>query len=595
MRKATRISLYRWLPVVVLAIGGAASLGCDNRRAVGSGTGAAGSGGRGGAGAGGTAGVAAACAGASDARLVVASQRIMRLTANETLNTVRYLVGDLEARALVGEGIISFEDSFWTFPPLPESDISSGSFVQVDRVADHVARYVLENFESVTGCPTATDGCARAYLARLAPRAYRRQLTRDEQSRFAALYDRLRTPQTVSGYEVTFTVEEATSHAVNALLISPQMLWRWELGDPAMASTAPAGVPLTDLELASQLAFFLTDQPPDDSLLAAASAGTLRANLAAHVETLLASQTARDWLREIIERYFGISRLPDVPIDPAKFPIFTPSLVADMGIEARMFLDHALWNGDLTDLLLSRTAFLNPSLATTIYAVPVPAGATATKFVETMLPPDQRSGLLTNAALLASHGRSSGQGLVIPRGRFVALALMCTPIRAPGHDMIPVDTLVRPPGPQTAQQEVASRAAQPSCNPCHELFDPYGLALDNYDTLGRYRTIDDLGQPVDAHTTLPAAIGGDTVANGVELAQKLATKPAFTNCMARALLQYAVADANTSVEVPLPPQQAGCATADVVQRYQSAGGKTFTDLVRATAAAPAFALRRVAP
>ena len=102
---------------------------------------------------------------------------------------------------------------------------------------------------------------------------------------------------------------EATSYAVNALLSAPQMLWRWEVGDPAMAASSPAGIPLTDHELATQLSFFLTDQPPDDSLLAAANAGTLRANLPAHVDDLLATQTARDWLRTIIETYFRINRL----------------------------------------------------------------------------------------------------------------------------------------------------------------------------------------------------------------------------------------------------------------------------------------------
>ena len=77
-----------------------------------------------------------------------------------------------------------------------------------------------------------------------------------------------------------------------------------------------------------------------------------------------------------------------------------------MGIEARKFLDNALWNGNLTDLLLSRTAFLNTSLAANIYEVPVPAGATATSFVQTTLPADQRSGLLTNAAFLTARARS---------------------------------------------------------------------------------------------------------------------------------------------------------------------------------------------
>ena len=210
-------------------------------------------------------------------------------------------------------------------------------------------------FSSVTACPAATDACASVYLDKLAARAYRRPLTSDEQSRFAALYAKLRAPQTVNGYEVTFTVEEATSYAVRALLGSPQMLWRWELGDSALASTAPAGVPLSDHELATQLAFFLTDQPPDDTLLAAARAGTLRANLAAHVDTLLASPAARDWLRGIIETYLQLNTLPGVRVDAEKFPFFSPALAADLGIESRRFLDDALWNGELTDLLLSRT------------------------------------------------------------------------------------------------------------------------------------------------------------------------------------------------------------------------------------------------
>ena len=178
----------------------------------------------------------------------------------------------------------------------------------------------------------------------------------------------------------------------------------------------------------------------------------------------------------------------------------------------------------------------------------------------------------------------------MPRGLLVSTALLCMP--HPGSDM---------PGSvgfdcqTTARQQVEMRAALPACSACHAQFDPYGLALDNYDDFGRYRTIDELGRPVDAHTTLPAAVGGGAVANAVELAQKLATSPAFTSCMARTMLQYALVDPATSVEVPLPPQQAGCATADVVQRYQGGSGRTFTDLVRATATAPAFGLRRAAP
>ena len=309
------------------------------------------------------------------------------------------------------------------------------------------------------------------------------------------------------------------------------------------------------------------------------------------MDTLLASPTARDWLRTIIETYLQLNTLPVVPIDPDKFPFFTPALASDLGIESRMFLDDALWNGNLTDLLLSRTAFLNSNLATMIYMVPVPLGATPTTFVQTTLPADQRAGLLTNAALLTTRPRVQAPSLVVPRGLLVAMTLLCMP--HPGPDI---------PGrshsgsqQQTSRQQVeyASGAAA-----VQRLPRPVRSVRSCARQLRRLRTLPDRRRrwpPVDAHATLPAALGGGTVANGVELAQKLATSPAFTNCMANVLLRYAMADPTTSVELPLPSQQAGCATADVVQRYQSGSGKTFTDLVRATAAAPAFGLRRAAP
>ncbi|HXU02312.1 MAG TPA: DUF1592 domain-containing protein [Polyangia bacterium] len=549
--------------------------------------------GAGGQATGGTAGLAAACSDASDPRLVVAGQRILRLTVNETLNTVRYLIDDTEAKALVTRQIVGASDSdpvIRRFPPLlPPSAIDTTELLSLDLVADDVAKYVYDNFASVTGCSPATDTCAHAYLKTLASRAYRRILTPAEQTRFDALYTTLRSQQNVNGYAVTFTIEEATEYSVRALFHSPQMIWRWEIGDPAKASTAPAGVPLTDTELATQLSFFLTDQPPDDMLIKAADAGTLRTNLATHVDRLLASPAAHDWLRTIMETYLTINQVPAADFDPNVFPVFTNALVADMELEARKFLDEALWNGNLTDLVLSRTAFLNTNLATNIYGVAVPAGATATNFVRTTLPAEQRAGLLTNAGFLTVQSRADGLDLMDRRGLVVAGTLLCV-TQAP-HAMA---VSVAPEYDSLTSQEQAAMHAEPACNSCHGQLDPYGLALDNYDAIGRFRTVDASGRAIDAHAQLPALVGGGTVANGVDLAAKLAASPAFTNCMARTLLQHAMVSRGTLVELPLPPQQAGCATADLVQRYKSAGGKTFTDLVRATAASPAFGLRQAA-
>ena len=91
---------------------------------------------------------------------------------------------------------------------------------------------------------------------------------------------------------------------------------------------------------------------------------------------------------------------------------------------------------------------------------------------------------------------------------------------------------------QTAQEQVAYRAARPQCTECHMHFDPYGMALDRYDTLGRLRTVDQRGRPIDSHTTLPPALGGVPISGAIELAQVLVRSDVFVQWMATEMLRY---------------------------------------------------------
>src|SRR5262245_23368664 len=210
MRNWIRFALRRCLPVAALFLLGAAAPGCNGKRlpagdpgSAGSGGGIVGVGGNGGQGVSGVAGMAAACTGASDDRLVLADQRILRLTDREMVNTVRYLFGDTEATALVNAAIIADSDVSRPFPPLEgNTDIDTIVLARLEQVAQHVGQYVVDNFATVTACQTTTDACASGYLDRLARRAYRRQLAQDEQARLTALYYKLRNPQTVNGYLV---------------------------------------------------------------------------------------------------------------------------------------------------------------------------------------------------------------------------------------------------------------------------------------------------------------------------------------------------------------------------------------------------------
>jgi cytochrome c553 len=549
----------------------------------------------GGGGNGGVAPPAEPCTGAADPRLVVAPQRFLRLTAAEYVNSIRVIINDVEGDAIMQQAALRDRllPAVRKFPPLVgEADNIIGSeYTNLDLFADHAAKYVAANFGTATGCAVpATDACATQWLNQRAALAYRRPLTTAEQTRFTALYNKLKN-QDVNGYQVTTTVEEATGFAVYALLSSPQFLWRSELGLGQTASTSPAGVPLSDLELASHLSFFLTDRPPDTMLMAAATGNTLRTNLRTHVDRLLGAQVTKDWLTTVIETNYALNQLPDITVDPGKFPEWNTELMAGMLEEANRFLKGALWGGGpLTDIFLSRRATLNALLANQIYKVPVPAGA-ATWF-DVTLPSDQRSGILTNAAFVTARARSTGLGLVVPRGRIVVAAILCMPPNPPPDDITAVVEAAKASiATTTAQQQVASRKAG-LCGTCHNQFDAYGLVLEYYDNLARYRTTDHLNMPVDGRTTLPELLGGGEVTSAIDLAEKLAASPAFTNCMATTLLQYALVDFSAPVELPALPKTAGCASADVVARFNGGTSKTFSDLVRATTSTPAFVLRQ---
>jgi hypothetical protein len=118
------------------------------------------------------------------------------------------------------------------------------------------------------------------------------------------------------------------------------------------------------------------------------------------------------------------------------------------------------------------------------------------------------------------------------------------------------------------------------------LFDPYGLALENYDLIGRFRTVDEEGRPIDPSVTLPLEIGGGDAVNMVQVAQSIADTGAFAKCMGRNLINYALADNSAgSAEIN------SCSTRAVADAYAGATDATFSGLVRAVAASTTFANR----
>ena len=274
---------------------------------------------------------------------------------------------------------------------------------------------------------------------------------------------------------------------------------RFRSGARGARSTAFA---LTDLELASRLSFFLWSQGPDDALLKVAAAGRLAtpAVLRAQALRMLRDPRARAWSATSRSRRSTSTSSSEVQPDPNLFPTFTEALRQDMATEAESFVASVLLEDrNVGDLLTADHTFLNERLARH-YGITAVFGP---QFRRVTLDDARRWGLLGKGAMLlrTSYGNRTSPVL---RGAWVMGKLMGTPPTPPPPD---VDTdLSKPKGeaPKTLRARLESHRSKPGCRQCHGVIDPIGLALENFDAIGRWRDVDtEAKAPIDASTVLP--------------------------------------------------------------------------------------------
>jgi hypothetical protein len=509
---------------------------------------------------------------------VAAAKRVVRLSFNQIANSIGALLGDaLGAKLVVDFELVDAEHR--AFPPLQSpregNSLTDQSWGTVDQIADAAGKHVLDNFAAVTACgSTPTDTCAQQFLAGFAQKAYRRPLSSDEQARLSTFY-------TVAKADLGASVNEAVQYGVSAILQSPQFLYRTELGADWREDGA-----LSPFELASMLSYFLTDKAPDQPLLDAAAQSKLSKaeEIGAQVDRILQSEAARRNLEGAMMSYFSYPNLESQIIQDAAF---TGDLRRSMYHEASLFLKGALWDGKLNDLLVSRKGYVNAALAP-IYGLAQfpPPGATldADQFAVIELPAN-RTGLLTQAGFLANRSRPDATS-VVGRGLLIKNALLCSETPAPTEGVQQAIDGIVAANPNASERQMADiRAATSPCNGCHASFDAYGLALDTYDVLGRYREQDPQGRPIDASVTLPEQVGGGTAKDIVEVARKLASTDAFAKCMSKNLVNYALADVSSGAA-----SIDGCAV-DKVARGFGASDRSFPALVKAVAISAAFGRR----
>lgn len=503
-----------------------------------------------------------------DGNEIAMPKRLIRLSFNQIASSLRPVFGDALAADVLKVNQIP-PTTERTFPPL--GDTSEGptyidaKWQSSEAIAAKAADHVFANFAAVTGCAApATPDCAKAFLAKHAEGAYRRPLTDREKTSLLQVYDEV-TAATAGG-----TVQHGVQAGVRAIYDSPHFLYRTEFG--ADANTGP----LTPYELASQLSYFLTDGPPDTSLLAAAAANKLtsEADIGAQVDRILALPTTKANLQDTVFASFGLARVLSVVIDGLPPEAFNGGVAASMFRESQLLINSVLWNGGkVSDLATTRKSFINDKLAP-LYGVPVPiTGLDADGFGPAELP-GNRAGILTSAAFLTSRSRPDQQS-VVGRGLSVNDAILCQQNPAfPEALAEQIEAVVTSQHSLSEREKATYRGTTAPCLGCHTSFDAYGLSLDNFDVIGRFRTTDPEGRPIDASVTLPPIAGSKQVLNAVEMGQALAESGAFSTCIGSKLITYALAETGVNGN--------SCAAKAVANSFAKSD-QSFSALVRAVA------------
>jgi Protein of unknown function (DUF1592)/Protein of unknown function (DUF1588)/Protein of unknown function (DUF1595) len=501
---------------------------------------------------------------------VAVPKRIVRLSFNQITNAVEALTTTAQAETIATTYEIG-DSQHRTFPPLASpregASITDKTWATGDKIASDIGKYIVANLATTTPCTaTPTAECAQSFVLDFAKRAWRRPVNADESTSLTTVLTEV---ATAGG-----TPTDQIQYGIYAVLEAPQFLYRTEFGD----NSAIAGG-LTQSEVANQLAFFLTDAPPDQPLLDAAAQGALAdaAQIKTHVQRILQTPKARQNLQDAMFSYFGLYGLETVIVETAEF---TEPLRNSMYHEAELFLANNLWTGQLSGLLTNRSSAINETLAP-IYGVtafPPPGGTPdADGFVLTQLP-DTRGGMLTQAAFLTARSRPD-QPSVVGRGLLVNAAILCATNPAfPEALQTEIDNVSEMLATATEREKADYRATHGPCNGCHTGFDPYGLALGNFDSIGRFQTQDSQARPINASVTLPETAGGANVMSAAEMAQVLGAGGGFDACMAKNVMLYALAEIPTAATSVESVKIDGCASRAVAAEFKKTN-LSFSELI----------------
>ena len=376
--------------------------------------------------------------------------------------------------------------------------------------------------------PTASreeTPCATEILSTLARRAFRRPVTDEDLRMLLTFYEEGRIE---GGFEAGIQL------ALQRILISPDFVFRVERDPEGIAPATTYRI--SDEELASRLSFFLWSSIPDDELLDAAASGSLSdpAVLEQQVRRMLADSRAQALTANFAGQWLYLRNLTGASPNPATFPDFDDNLRQGFRRETELLFDNIIReNRSVLDLLNAEYTFVNERLARH-YGIPNVYGD---HFRRITVTDDYRRGLLGHGSILTVTSYSTRTSPVL-RGKWILDNILGMPPPPPPPDVPELEENSAEGKVLSMRERMAHHRTNAVCAACHSKMDPLGLSLENFDAVGKWRTNDDNGTPIDASGSF---VDGTSFTGAAGLQRALVAQPGrFFHTVTEKLLTYAV-------------------------------------------------------
>jgi mono/diheme cytochrome c family protein len=517
-----------------------------------------------------------------------------------------YSQGEFTARAKVKAGERFLRASYPELANLADPreninpDMRRGLFVDYLDIVGPFSPSTMPpaSHKNIFICAQKTAQCARTILSSLMERAYRRPVTAEE---LKSKLDLVALAQREGD-----TFDEGIRLALQAILSSPNFLFRIEAPSsvvnrpssigtvraPGAAVSAMAAqrstmddrrstmaeYPVSDIELASRLSYFLWASMPDAELMRVAKTGTLRqpAVLETQVRRMMADPKGYNLVENWAAQWLQLRNLGRTKPDPKRFPTVDDELIDAMRTETMKFVETIIKEDrSLLDFIDAPFTWVNGPLARH-YGI---KGVDGEEFQRVALDGEQRSGVITQGAILTVSSYPTRTSPPV-RGKWVMENLLGS-APPPPPDNVPQLNDSNIGTEVSLRERLEQHRRDPSCSPCHVVMDPLGFGLENYDAVGAWRTHD--GKfPIESSGTLP---GGQTFAGSKGLKDILKTKSdAFVTNVTEKMLTYSLGRGLERFDRP---------TVEAISRQVKASNYKFSALVMEVVKSKPFQMQTV--